>query len=482
MSRHDNKHDQTIATDEATLAAQGVQAMASGNWPAAERIHRQLEALFPGRHHTRLALSLFNMKHYTEALPILTGLVERGETDLSCILAFAACLERTGDEDRAIRVLESVYHALPNADSAVRLASALIRLGRHKILDKRLPELISAHPGNAQLLSALSEHAFNSGDYAQGFDLMHYRWSIAQEPPKAARLACPAWDGTVFDGELLITAEQGLGDEILASSVFEDLVRLGQRCRIDCDPRLLPVFRRSFPSLRFSDRTSSELELAARSNGCRKIEAAELGRFFRRDANDFPIRTHWLVADPVRSTALRDHLIQKFPGKLLVGISWRSLRVFLGDSKTIPLADLAPLLRLPDIAFIDLQYGDTTADHEQLHAQTGIKIHRLPDLDTLNDIDGLFALVDALDAVVSSSNTTVHIAGALGKSVRTLIPGTRYSLWYWGYDGNHTPWYPTVKLFRGPARKSWLALAEDVAADMRDSTSTHINISTKSAS
>ncbi len=461
-----NPHNNKITTDEATLAAQGVQAMAAGDWPAAERIHRQLEALFPGRHHTRLALSLFNMKHYGEALPILAGLVERGKTDLSCIVAYAACLERTSNEDRAIDILEAIYRALPNADSAVRLASALIRLGRHKILDERLPELIKAHAGNAQLLSVMSEHAFNSGNYAQGFDLMHYRWSIAQEPPKAARLACPAWDGMVFDGELLITAEQGLGDEILASSVFEELVRLGQRCRIDCDPRLLPVFRRSFLSLRFSDRKSNELELAAKRGNCRKIEAAELGRFFRRDANAFPARTHWLVADPIRSAELRRRLKQNFPGKRLVGISWRSLRAFLGESKSIPLTELAPVLRLPDTIFIDLQYGDTAAEREQLRTETGIEIHHLPDIDTLNDMDGLFALIDALDAVVSSSNTTVHIAGALGKPVRALIPGTRYSLWYWGYNGDRTPWYPTVKLFRGPARKPWLALAEDVAADM----------------
>ena len=114
--------------------------------------------------------------------PLLEQLVDSGQTDLNCVVAFSYCLERTGEEDRALRVLRSVLAALPVVDSAVRLVSALVRLGRHEDLARELPELVARFPGNAVLLAAQSEHALASGDYATGSDLMHHRWSVSLEP------------------------------------------------------------------------------------------------------------------------------------------------------------------------------------------------------------------------------------------------------------------------------------------------------------
>lgn len=192
----------------------------------------------------------------------------------------------------------------------------------------------------------------------------------------------------------------------------------------------------------------------------------ELGRFFRRDITAMPVRPAWLQADPQRTAHWRQWLATRFPGKRCVGISWRSTRHLLGDSKSIPLPELQPLLAREDFVCIDLQYGDTTADAGQLRAATGLALQRAPGLDISNDIDDLAALIAALDAVVSCSNTTAHIAGALGVPTRVLLPGSRYVLWYWGHDGERTPWYPSLRLFRGPPRNTWHELARTAAADI----------------
>jgi ADP-heptose:LPS heptosyltransferase len=49
----------------------------------------------------------------------------------------------------------------------------------------------------------------------------------------------------------------------------------------------------------------------------------------------------------------------------------------------------------------------------------GIHIERIADVDNTNDLEGLAALMAACDAVVTVSNTTTHLAGALG--VRTWV-------------------------------------------------------------
>jgi len=452
---------------ESALAQRAAQHMERQEWAAAEQLLRQLDGEHPGRYRARLALSVFNQKRYAEALPLLQSLVDAGNTDVSCILAYAACLERTGDETGAIAVLGKVYGALPTEKFAVMLASALLRMSRPDLLEQQLPRLLAAHPGSASLLSMQSEFLLARGDFANGFDLAHHRWANALEAPVAATLPCAEWDGQAFDGTLLVTAEQGLGDEILVSSMYADLLHRGQRALIACDARLLPVYVRSFPGLQFTDRHGDGLVRAARSGECRKICGPDLGRFFRRRREDFPARRGWLCADAGKRDAITRALRTRFPGQRLTGLSWRSARLQFGDAKSIPLQDLEPLLREPGTTFIDLQYGDTGADLAALRLQTGLQVQHVNDINNTQDIDSLLALIDALDDVVSSSNSTVHLAAALGKTVYTLIPGTRYALWYWGYEGGATPWYPGVRLYRGPQRKPWRALAEDVAADRR---------------
>ena len=148
---------------------------------------------------------------------------------------------------------------------------------------------------------------------------------------------------------------------------------------------------------------------------------------------------------------------------------------FAGHGVPAPVIDATrraawDLFRLPDTVLISLQYGDITPDLQEL-AAAGLQLHADPDIDMTADIDGVCALASALDGVVSSSTSVAHLAGALGLPTRIMVPGERYVLWYWGYDGDAAPWYRSARIFRGPPRLSWPALAAQVAADFPDSAS-----------
>lgn len=457
--------NQLAPNAEPVLQALGSLAMDVRDFAACENIFRIAEKLYPGRHRPMLALAIYNQQRHADALPLFEQIGASGNIDENCALAWAMCLEKCGQQDRSVRLMTQIYQGTKSERNAVLLVSALLRLGRSRELDQWMPKLLADWPANPQLLACRSEHGFLAGDYATGFDYMHHRWALSQEKPKGAQLACPAWDGQRFDGTLLVTAEQGLGDQVLASSVYEDLVRMGQAALIDCDARLLPLYRRSFPTLQFADRKSDALEQAARDPATRKVDGLELGRYFRRDISRMPERASWLVADPQQVAHWRDWLATNFPGRRAIGVSWRSARALLGDSKSIPVTDLAPLLSRDDFVCVSLQYGDIAPDLEQLRA-AGLALQVPPGLNCTNDIDGLCALIAALDAVATCSNTTAHLAGGLGIPTRVMIPGSRYVLWYWGHDGDRTPWYPSLRLFRGPPRRDWRALAGDVAAEL----------------
>jgi ADP-heptose:LPS heptosyltransferase len=142
-------------------------------------------------------------------------------------------------------------------------------------------------------------------------------------------------------------------------------------------------------------------------------------------------------------------------GRRVCGIAWHSANKRFSAAKSIDLAQLRPLLETPDTVFVNLQYGAVDAELEALHAKTGLRIHRIEGLDVREDIDGLAALIDACDAVVTTSNVTVHLAGALGKRGAVLVPHAKGRPWYWHEGDGRSLWYPCLDLFPQHDPSDW---------------------------
>ena len=55
--------------------------------------------------------------------------------------------------------------------------------------------------------------------------------------------------------------------------------------------------------------------------------------------------------------------------------------------------------------------------------------------------------------MISVDTAPVHLAGALGRPVWTLLP---YSPdWRWLLNREDSPWYPTMRLYRQPVPGNW---------------------------
>ena len=62
------------------------------------------------------------------------------------------------------------------------------------------------------------------------------------------------WDGSPLkEKTLLIYTEQGIGDEIMFASCFEEIIEQIGECIVECDKRLIPIFTRSFPKAIFME-------------------------------------------------------------------------------------------------------------------------------------------------------------------------------------------------------------------------------------
>jgi ADP-heptose:LPS heptosyltransferase len=243
--------------------------------------------------------------------------------------------------------------------------------------------------------------------------------------------------------------------------MLPDLIARTPSIVFEAEPRLVPLFRRSFPAVKVI-----ELQPGPYSGPvAAQVPLGDLGRFFRTGWDRFPTRDRgYLLADEARTRALRERLAD---GRTVIGLSWISKAPMGGAQKSARLADFAALLRLPGCRYVDLQYGDTRAERDAVEQQLGVRVERLPDIDNTNDIDGLAALMGACDAVVTVSNTTAHLAGALGRPTWVMVPHGHARIWYWFKDRALSPWYPRVHVRRQQPAQPWM----DVVASLTEEVS-----------
>jgi len=211
---------------------------------------------------------------------------------------------------------------------------------------------------------------------------------------------------------------------------------------------MVPIFARSFPQAKVAGYENQAAPVTPAGACDYQISAPSLGQFVRQDVADFPRHTGYLKADPARTAALRARYEALAPSNRIVGLSWRSKNAVIGESKSADLSTWTGILTTPGVTFVNLQYGGCAADLSAVKEALGVDIFHDGDVDPLKNMDDFFAQVAAMDAVVSTSNTTVHVAGALGVPTWLILMRGPVSMWYWFLTGEQSPWYPSVRIAR----------------------------------
>jgi hypothetical protein len=256
---------------------------------------------------------------------------------------------------------------------------------------------------------------------------------------------------------ILIVSEQGMGDEIFYSKMLADLDAAHNRVIALVDPRLINLFERTYPNIKFLSH-DKKLEGIAYDY---YLSIGSLGSIYRKsyssivENNNFVYKTNERI-----NKKLKDQL--KTENKYLCGISWKSKNNQFGLSKSIDLKSLLPIFNIPNITFINLQYGDTSNEIESLFTDYGVKIETVHEIDNLNNIDGLASLINTCDFVITTSNVTAHISGAIGKETYVLLPYGNGKIWYWHEGAGKSIWYPTLNLFSQPDINNWAAPISEI--------------------
>jgi len=291
-----------------------------------------------------------------------------------------------------------------------------------------------------------------------------YRLRLAIEGDRAItrEWAWPAWDEQPLkDKRVLLWADQGIGDQILFSRYAPQIVTEMALGVLECSPRLIALFERSFPNIEFVEQTTPPDSRL--TNGPFDFHSAIIdvccARY--RDASHIPAAP-LLKADPALTRKLRKKYLEASGGRPLVGISWRSGGTHTSHFKSTDLDDWSGILGNESVAFVNLQYGNPHIEVANVLQQQKTTIISDENVNPLLDLDPVAAQIAALDLIITTSNTTAHLAGALGKEVWNMTPIGPGRLWYWFAEGSETPWYTNMTLLRHSYSEGWGAVLNDV--------------------
>ena len=386
-----------------------------GQAAAADAAYRQALALKPdvAAFHNGLGLALWDQSNFTAAEAEFRRACELDPAHAAAHQNLSTSVARSGD---------------------FKAAAALIT----RAIELR-PDMPDAHHNLAMMM-------LRAGDYGRGWAEYEWRWQCPDFIAMKRSFPWPRWSGQALrpSEALLVWGEQGIGDDILFVSMMQDVAARAGAVVWEIEARLIPILSRSCPQIRWVPRCQPPTDALNAMGIAAHCPAGSLGAILRNDANQFGRHTSFLTADPKRTAAYRARLDSSKP---VVGLSWHSKNAAQGREKSVALTKFAGILKARPATFVDLQYGPSEEARQAAQHATGIEVQHFDDLDTRDDIDGVAALASACDVIITVSNTTAHLGGALGVPTWVLVPIGAGRLWYWGDQMTATPWYSTVRLF-----------------------------------
>ena len=304
-----------------------------------------------------------------------------------------------------------------------------------------------------------------SAKFQRGWQEFEWRFFTKKYGANGTKFSKPKWSGLNSAASLLVWSEHGVGDQILYSSMFDCLTKYKSKIIIQMDKRLVSTYQKNYSQFIFLDTN----EVIKENEYDEQISMGGLGEYFRIKSESFE---KIALISPTGKLQLQVlNYLTHNNKKIRCGISWRSTNGEIGEEKSIKLDNFRDIFNLSNIDYINLQYGDVYKEIEILHNQESVnnRIVTLPSIDLFNDLEELFKVVDVCDVIVTTSNTTAHIAGILGKKVLLLLPFSRGKLWYWTVkEDGYSHWYPSIKIISQKAPNDWTSPLAEVMVLLKE--------------
>jgi hypothetical protein len=284
-----------------------------------------------------------------------------------------------------------------------------------------------------------------SGDLERGWKQYERRWSFEHLDGKLPQFPQPRWEGQDLSGKsIMITGEQGHGDNIQFCRFAEQLVHAGAKVYIAVDNNLKPLLQNSFihgVTILGTDDILPEFDYWT--------PIMSIPGYLGITYDNLPYKMQYLTPSQSAVQMWKDKLGLK--RKLRVGFAWSGRRdSWINQHKAIPFEKMFELIKKnPDYEWHNLQMDCTDEENQQLVDQ-GVVSHR----GMARNWEDTAAIVHYMDVVIAVDTAVGHLAGALGRPF--WLPLNQFGQdWRWLLKRNDSPWYPSCRIFRQTTIADW---------------------------
>ncbi|ODP33314.1 tetratricopeptide repeat protein [Pandoraea sp. ISTKB] len=368
-------------------------------------------------------------------------------------------LGRFDEEIAAYRLANAIAPAQP--DPLVNLGVALREQHAFDDALQCLHQAVKLAPDHAGARTNRAQTNLLLGEFEHGWHDYEWRW---QDGAQQRRFNDRLWDGKapLAGKTLFVYSEQGFGDTLQFVRFVPRLVAMGATVVLSVQAPLVtllggfargvtvlgehmpvPSFDWQMPLLSLPHLLKVGGNVAAHSPAHASPHAS------------------YLRASAGREMIWRSMLGHKPEGALRIGFVWRT-RPF-PPGRDIPLKHWAPLFAT-NAQWYSLQVDATDEERAELASYRNARANVHDIGAKLSDFAETAAVIAQMDLVITADTAVAHLAGALGKPVWVLLNFTPD--WRWQLSRRDSDWYPSVSLYRQPARGDWDAVMAQVGQDV----------------
>ncbi len=315
-------------------------------------------------------------------------------------------------------------------------------------------EALLRDPEHAVLHGNFAMMLLKSGNLAEGWKEMEWRWKVPNFPSKLRDFGRPLWKGEALHGaRIFLHIEQGHGDIIQFVRYIPLVAERGGYVILEVPPSLCRLLK-GMPGIRQIVTTGYTLPDFDYHGPLLSLPLE-----FQTTLDTIPASIPYLRAHENEvETAKR-----QWPGNgLRVGLAWSGNPIHYADAhRSMDLEQMQPLGEVPGISLYSLQVG---AKIQQLSDAPAT--FRVTDVcSKYTDFADTAAFITGLDLVITVDTSVAHLAGALGTPVWILL-SHEYTDWRWLLHRSDSPWYPTARLFRQSRPGDWRGVVEAVKFEL----------------
>ena len=448
----------------------------------AAKLGIQLIELAPNtpKNYVNLATAYSGLQEFDDSIDMIQNALPLFPTDANLWNVLATQVRERDGPDAADVFFEEAIRLSP--DNPTFISNYAISFGRRHQFDKALElaqRSIELGPTSPEPRIAAAQLMFLKGQMHEAWEHYEFRLDVRRKSSQTQHYThkLPEWRSEDLSGKsLFVTAEQGIGDEVMWGSYIPFLYEQVEKLYIGCDHRLVSIYKRRFPEAvvcSYLDRIVSGYRYRVfpviekmMADGDAAIDyykpvGGAAKNEWQSTQEIVPHKDGYLSVDPDRDQEFKVRA-SEISDKPKVGLAWRSgivssERSFLYAA----IEDLGPLMALSDqVDFINLQYGDVADELAEFKDKFGVTIHNFEDVDLKADIEANLAIMSRCELVVSSCSAPGMFAMSSGRP--TLLMSSAPPWWCFGA----TPRVPFAKdatIYFGENSNDWESTIKRVA-------------------